>query len=93
MTMSEVTDLLAQLRAGSISLEEVADRFRHRAWPGRPAPPSRTAGEALAAEERDPEPPVEGSFQEVHAAYIRHELTDEQYAVLADAVSRTGRDA
>jgi hypothetical protein len=92
MTMSEVTELLAQLHAGSMSLEEVADRFRRRQWPGRPATP-RTAYEALAAEERDPEPPVEGSFQEVHAAYMRHELTDDQYAALADAVSGNGRDA
>ena len=88
--MSEITELLAQLRAGSMSLEEVADRFRHRRWPERPATP-RTAYEALAAEERDPEPPAEGSFQEVHAAYMRHELTKDQYAVLAEAATEAGQ--
>jgi hypothetical protein len=89
--MSEITDLLAQLRAGPISLEEVAARFRHRQWPTRDTASSRNAGEAFAAEERDPEPLLEGSFEEVHAAYMRHELTKDQYAVLANAAAKAGQ--
>jgi hypothetical protein len=73
--MSGVTDLPAQLRAGSLSLDQVAAGFRDRRWPTRDAARSRTAQEAFAAEERDPEPFPEGSFQEAHAAYIRHEPT------------------
>lgn len=89
--MSEITDLLAQLRAGSMSLEEVADRFRHRQWPGRETTLPRTAREAFAAEERDPEPPAEGSFHEVYAAYMRHELTEDQYTALAYAAAEAGQ--
>jgi hypothetical protein len=91
--MSEITDLLAQLRAGSMSLEEVAARFRQRRWPGRDMASSPNAQEVFAAEERDPEPLLEGSFEEVHAAYMRHELTKDQYAVLAKAAAEAGSDS
>jgi hypothetical protein len=84
--MSEVTELLAQLRDGSMSLEEVIERFRQRQWPNRKVASPTSAQEAFAAEERDPEPLLEGSFDEVYLAYMRHELTKEQYAALADAV-------
>lgn len=83
--MSEITDLLAALRAGSMSLEEVAARFRRRQWPGGDRASSRNDRGTFAEEERDPEPLLEGSFEEVHAAYMRHELTKDQYAVLAKA--------
>lgn len=91
--MSEITDMLAQLRTGSMSLEEVATRFRQRQWPGRDMASSRDAQEAFAAEERDPEPLLEGSFEEVHAAYMRHELTKDQYAALAKAAAEAGSDS
>lgn len=90
--MSEITDLLAQLHAGSMSLEEVAARFRRRRWPSRDAASSRDAEEVFAAEERDPEPLLEGSFEEVHAAYVRNELTKDQYTVLAEAAAAAGRE-
>ncbi len=89
--MSEVTELLARLRDGSMSLEEVAQRFRQRHWPHRKVASPTTAHEAFAAEERDPEPLLEGSFDDVYLAYMRHELTKEQYAVLADAVAESER--
>lgn len=89
--MSEVTDLLAQLRTGSMTLEEVAARFRARQWSTRDVPPSGTAHEALVAEQRDPEPLLEGSFDEVDAAYIRHELTKDQYVVLSQAAAEAGQ--
>jgi hypothetical protein len=40
-----------------------------------------------AAAERDPDPDVAGSFDEVVAAYDRGELSREQYRVLAEAVA------
>jgi hypothetical protein len=87
--MSEVTELLAQLRNGSMSLEEVAERFRQRQWPNRQVTSPTNAQEAFAVEEQDPEPLLEGSFDEVYLAYMRHELTKEQYAALADAVAES----
>lgn len=89
--MSEVTELLARLRDGSMSLEEVAERFRQRQWPNRHVASPTDAQEAFTAEERDPEPFLEGSFDEVAVAYIRHDLTKEQYAALADAVAESGQ--
>jgi hypothetical protein len=83
---SEVKDLIAALRAGSLSLEEVAQRFRERSWP-RTTPPLPTSYlELAAAANRDPEPDVPGSFDEVVAARDRGEITEEQYWVLAEAV-------
>jgi hypothetical protein len=87
MTTTEVTELIAALRSGSLSLDEVAQRFRERAWPRtrKPAPTSylEMAAEAL----EDPEPETPGSFDEVTAAYDRGELTRSQYRALAEAVA------
>ncbi|MEE1798227.1 hypothetical protein PUR57_05975 [Streptomyces sp. JV176] len=77
--MSEVTDLLTALRTGSMTLEQVAGRFRRLHW-RHPAPPRAPA---LA----DPEPPLPDSFEEVVMAYARHELTDEQYETLLHAAT------
>ncbi|MFJ2218033.1 hypothetical protein ACIQVO_37805 [Streptomyces sp. NPDC101062] len=77
--MSEVTDLLTALRTGSMTLEQVAGRFRRLHW-RHPAP---RQGRALA----DPEPPLADSFEEVVMAYSRHELTDEQYEALLYAAA------
>jgi hypothetical protein len=87
MITTEVTELIAALRNGSLSLDEVARRFRERTWPqtGKPAPASYLEMAAAALE--DPEPDVPGSFDEVTAAYDRGELTRPQYRVLAEAVA------
>ena len=87
MNTSDVSDLISALRNGSMTLDEVAERFRHRTWPltRRPAPRSR---EELAAQAQlDPEPDVPGSYDEVTAAYDRGELTSDQYDALSDAVA------
>jgi hypothetical protein len=89
--MSEISELLAELRNGSMDLEEVAVRFRERQWPTRDSASPRDGRDAFAAEECDPEPLLEGSFEEVHAAYMRHELTKDQYAVLAKAAAEAGQ--
>jgi len=91
MITTEVTELIAALRNGSLSLEEVAERFRERTWPRtrKPAPASYLEMAADALE--DPQPDVPGSFDEVTAAYDRGELTRAQYRALAEAVAHSLR--
>jgi hypothetical protein len=84
---SEVTDLIAALRAGTMSLDEVAQRFRERSWPDPPRPQPKTDSEVAARLMDDPDPYVRGSFDEVNLAYDRQELTEQQYRVLAKAAS------
>jgi hypothetical protein len=84
---SEVSELIAALRAGSMSLDEVARRFRERSWPDPPRPLARTESEVAALLMDDPDPYVPGSFDEVNLAYDRQELTDQQYRVLAKAAT------
>jgi len=85
MATSEVTDLIAALRAGALTLDEVADRFRHRSWPRtrRPAPTTPTE----MVESLDPEPDVPGSYDDLSAAYDRREITREQYRTLVEAAA------
>jgi hypothetical protein len=87
MITTEVTELIAALRNGSLSLDEVAQRFRERIWPRtrKPAPASYLEMAADALE--DPQPDIPGSFDEVTAAYDRGELTRAQYRALAEAVA------
>jgi hypothetical protein len=91
MITTEVTELIAALRNGSLSLEEVAERFRERTWPRtrKPAPASYLELAADALE--DPRPDVPGSFDEVTTAYDRGELTRAQYRALAEAVAESLR--
>lgn len=84
---SEVSDLIQALRGGSMTLEEVAQRFRQRTWPPSKPPPPANYRELAAAALRDPDPDVPGSFAEVVAAYDRGELTRSEYRFLADAVA------
>jgi hypothetical protein len=91
MTASEVTDLLTALRDRSMSLEEVAQRFRERPWPRRQAPSPATYLELAARAQEDPEPDVPGSFDEVTAALYRGEITNDAYEVLAQAMAESKR--
>jgi hypothetical protein len=92
--MSDVTDLLTALRDGSLTLEQVAERFQQRRWPGPTKPDPATFLEFAARTMEDPEPDVPGSFDEVTAAYDRGELTRTQYRVLAQAAAdSTGNSA
>lgn len=90
---SEVQDLIDALSSGSMTLEQVAQRFRERAWPSTRPPPPASYLELAAAALQDPEPPVPGSFDDVEAAYARGELTRDQYRVLAEAVADSIRAA
>ena len=84
---NELNDLINALRDGSMSLDDVAQRFRGRTWPLTKKPPPRDYVEMAMRSEEDPEPDVPGSFDEVTAAYYRGELTREQYRVLAKAAA------
>jgi hypothetical protein len=91
MITTEVTELIAALRDGSLSLDEVAQRFRERTWPRTRKPAPASYMEMAAAAQEDPEPYVPGSFDELAAAYHRGELTRPQYRTLAEAVAESLR--
>lgn len=85
MSTTEVAELIAGLRSGQLTVEEVAERFRQRSWAvaRRPVP----GAYAQMAAQQDADADVPGSFDEVVAAYDRGELTREQYRTLAHAVA------
>jgi len=85
MSASEVARLLADLRAGRVSVDDVAERFRRRDW----AASRRQLGAAYEemAAQQDADVDVPGSLDEVTAAYDRGELTSDEYRVLSDAVA------
>jgi hypothetical protein len=86
---SEVTQLLAALRDGTMSIDEVAERFRERSWPRRGIGKASSYLDLAAAADSDPEPYLEGSFDDVAAAYHRGDLSDSQYDVLAQAMAQS----
>jgi len=88
---SEVTDLIDALRDGSMTLEQVAQRFRQRSWPRRTTPLPVTYLELAATGQQDPEPDIPGSVDEVTAAYDRGELDRLQYRTLAEAAAESMR--
>ncbi|MGH3275084.1 MAG: hypothetical protein ACRDNZ_12280 [Streptosporangiaceae bacterium] len=88
---SDVTDLIAALREGGMTLEQVAERFRQRTWPRRATPPPTTYLELAIAAQRDPEPYRPGSFDDVAAAHQEGKLSDHEYAALVEAVAESKR--
>jgi hypothetical protein len=88
---SEIAELISALRNGTISLDEVAQRFRERSWPRRNTQQSATYLDLAAAAERDPDPYLEGSFDEVAMAFHRGELSDSEYETLAQAMADSMR--
>ena len=88
---NEVIELLDALHSGSVSLDEVAQRFRDRRWPRRRSSRPATYLELAAADIRDPEPYLPGSFDDVIAAYDQHKISREQLRVLSEAVAEAQR--
>jgi hypothetical protein len=86
---SEVADLIAALQNGNLTLEEVAARFRERSWPRRNTEKAATYLDLAAAAERDPDPYLEGSFDDVAVAFHRGEISDLEYEVLAQAMAES----
>lgn len=89
---SEVTDLIKSLRDGTMTLDEVAQRFRERKWPRRRREPPATYFEMASRTLEDPEPYVPGSFDDVTDAYDRGELSDDEYDRLAEAMAESKRE-
>ena len=87
----EVNELLKELHDGTVTLADVASRFRERKWPRRARAQPANYMELAAAELVDPEPYVAGSFDAVTAAYPRGDLTSEEYGVLAEAMAASKR--
>jgi hypothetical protein len=85
--VSEVTDLIDSYKAGELTLDELAERFRGRRWPRTPPPlhPSSYLEMAARAQE-DPSLDVPNSFDDVEAAFFRHDLSAEEYELLRRAV-------
>jgi hypothetical protein len=88
---SDVTDLIDQYKAGQLTLEELARRFRARRWPRDRRPEPATYTEMAARTLEDPEPYVPGSWDDVAAAFFRHDLSADEYRVLSDAVADSKR--
>jgi len=88
---SEVSDLIAALRSGAMTLDEVAQLFRRRSWPRSPVVQSQNHLELAEAAQNDPEPYIRNSFDDVVAAYDQGKLTDDEYAVLLRAVAESKR--
>ena len=88
---SEVSDLIKALRDGTMTLDEVAQRFRDRQWSRRRRPPPATYLEMAARAQEDPEPYLPGSFDDVVDAYDRGDLSRAEYRVLSEAVAESKR--
>ena len=85
--MSEVTDLIARYKAGEITLDELAQVFRVRRWPPTPVPPrASTYLEMAALAQQDPGSDVPDSFDDVEAAFVRHDLSVDEYKILKAAM-------
>jgi hypothetical protein len=88
---NDVLYMLDALYDGTMTLDEVAQRFRRRSWPHRRRPQPTSYLEMAAAEMEDPDPYIPGSYDDVVAAYDRGRLTDAQYAVLVEAIAESRR--
>jgi hypothetical protein len=88
---NEVKDLLDALYDGTMTVDDVARRFRARAWPRRQVAEPGSYLEMAAAELQDPEPYIAGSYDDVAAAYHQGRLSDADYAVLIEAVADSKR--
>jgi hypothetical protein len=84
---NEVTDLLDAVRDGTMSIDDVARRFRERSWPRRRYPAHNSDLDIAIEAQQDPEPYIPGSYDDVAAAYHRGDLTIEQYDILAHAIA------
>jgi hypothetical protein len=88
---NEVTELLSALQDGSMTLDEVADRFRVRKWPRHRPPADQNYLDRAAAELKDPDLYVPGSFDDVVAAYDQQKISREQFRVLGRAAAEAQR--
>lgn len=83
--MSEVTDALRELQAGTRTIEDVAAMFAARSWPKPPAKTPDNAMDAFKAEQSDRDPEPDGSWAEVAQAFYDGIISLEEYEALAEA--------
>jgi hypothetical protein len=88
---TDVTDLIEALQDGTMSLDQVAERFRQRSWPRRAASPPDSYLERAGAAQEDPDNYLPGSFDDIVAAHQEGRITDEEYTVLSEAVAESKR--
>lgn len=88
---NEVTELLDALSAGTMTVDEVARRFRVRTWPRRRKTDPASYSDMAAAQLQDPDPYIPGSFDDVAAAYHQKKITREQFRALSQAVADAQR--
>lgn len=88
---NEITGLLDALYDGTMTVDEVARRFRERRWPRRQVAEPGSYLEMAAEELQDPQAYVPGSYDDVAAAYHRGRLSDADYTVLIEAIAESKR--
>lgn len=89
---NEVTDLLDKYKAGDLTLDELAQRFRTRRWPRRmKTPPAQSYLERAARAQEDPDPYEPNSFDDVEAAFFHHELSVHEFDTLKAAMAEALR--
>jgi hypothetical protein len=88
---NEVTELLTALRDGTMSIDEVAGRFRERSWPRGDDSGSTSYIELASEAQQDPEPYIPGSYDDVAAAFHRGDLSLDQFDLLSDAIVESMR--
>lgn len=88
---SEVDELIHSYKTGELTLDELAQKFRSRRWPRIERPEPQSYLEMAARAQEDPDPWVPGSWDDVAAAYFRHDLSTEEYRVLKRAVLEAGQ--
>jgi hypothetical protein len=88
---SEVTGLIHQYKAGEMTLDQLAERFRTRRWLHTMQQPPQTYLEMAARSQQDPDPYEPNSFDDVVAAYDSGELDRNEFRVLKAAVLEAGR--
>ena len=88
---SEIIDLIDDYKAGKLTLDELALRFRSRRWPRTKGQQPQTSLDIAARAQEDPDPYVPGSWDDVAAAYFQGVLTREEFRVLKEAVLEAGR--
>jgi hypothetical protein len=87
----EVNELLGKYKAGELTLNELAQRFRARRWPRTKRVEPTTYLEMAARAQEDPDTDVPDSWDDVAAAYFRHDLSTDEYRVLSEAVTESKR--
>lgn len=87
----EVAELLDALQAGTLTTEDVAERFRSRNWPRRRREAADGYARILEGEISDPDIYIPGSFDDVIAAYDQQKIDREQLRILSEAVAESQR--